>query len=105
MNKNMDLSYLRAQYNNDRLKEPLDDQPWGLMRQWFQEAISNEAVMEPNAMSLATSTADGHPSVRLVLAKEIIDGGVVFFTNYKSQKGRVIVENPNVAATIWWPEM
>jgi len=101
----MDLSYLRAQYNNDRLKEPLDDQPWGLMRQWFQEAISNEAVMEPNAMSLATSTADGHPSVRLVLAKEINDAGVVFFTNYKSQKGREIEENPNVAATIWWPEM
>lgn len=101
----MDLSYLRAQYNNDRLKQPLDDHPWSLMKQWFKEAIANDAVMEPNAMSLATSTADGHPSVRLVLAKEIKDTGVVFFTNYQSQKGREIEENPHVAATIWWPEM
>jgi len=56
-------------------------------------------------MSLATADENGQPSVRLVLAKEIRDEGVVFFTNYESKKGRDIAVNPKVAVTIWWPEL
>jgi pyridoxamine 5'-phosphate oxidase len=56
-------------------------------------------------MSLATADENGQPSVRLVLAKEIRDQGVVFFTNYDSKKGRDIAVNPKVAVTIWWPEL
>ena len=101
----MDLSQLRESYSNERLKEPLPDSPWSLVTAWFQEAVEHGGVKEPNAMSLATADENGQPSVRLVLAKEIRDEGVVFFTNYDSKKGRDIAVNPKVAVTIWWPEL
>lgn len=101
----MDLSDIRAHYNNVRLKEPLPEAPWPLVHSWFREALNHEGLKEPNAMSLATVDADGQPAVRLVLVKEVRDEGFVFYTNYNSQKGQHIEANPKVAATIWWPEM
>lgn len=101
----MDLSQVRESYSNQRLEEPLPDSPWPLVKAWFKEAVEHEGVKEPNAMSLATADENGQPSVRLVLAKEIRDEGVVFFTNYESKKGRDIAVNPKVAVTIWWPEL
>ncbi len=101
----MDLSDLRAHYNNVRLEEPLPDVPWSLVNGWFREALDHEGLKEPNAMSVATVDADGQPAVRLVLVKEIREEGFVFYTNYNSQKGKHIEANPRVAATIWWPEM
>lgn len=101
----MDLSHLRAHYNNDRLQEPLPDTPWALVQEWFREALAFDGLKEPNAMALGTVDAEGQPAVRLVLVKEIREQGVVFFTNYDSQKGKHIAQNPKVAGTIWWPEM
>jgi pyridoxamine 5'-phosphate oxidase len=101
----MDLSELRAHYNNERLQEPLPETPWPLVQEWFKEALSCEELKEPNAMSLATVDEKGQPAVRLVLVKEIQKEGVVFFTNYESQKGQHIAQNPKVAGTVWWPEL
>ena len=56
-------------------------------------------------MTLATSTADGRPSARIVLLKEAGPNGFVFYTNYESRKGRELAANPNVALTFYWAEL
>jgi pyridoxamine 5'-phosphate oxidase len=73
-------------------------------KQWFQEA---QAASDPNedAMSLATSTPDGRPSVRIVLFKGLSGGGFCFFTNYESRKGKEILHNPWAAITFYWPTL
>ncbi|MGE4062954.1 MAG: pyridoxamine 5'-phosphate oxidase [Rhodospirillaceae bacterium] len=81
------------------LTDPLD-----LFRRWFDEAIAQEPDL-PNAMSLATSTPDGKPSVRMVLLKDVGDGGFVFYTNAESRKGREIGANPHGALCFHWKSL
>ena len=73
-------------------------------RAWFAEALAAK-VMDPNAMSLATASADAAPAVRTVLLKDIDDDGVVFYTNYDSAKGHDLAENPRAALLFYWPEL
>ena len=101
----MDVSNYREHYDQGELREPLPDDPMQLFKDWLSEAIMDGRLKEPNAMSLATSSPDGSPSVRVVLFKEVRDQGIVFYTNYQSTKGQEIAANPQVAATVWWPEM
>jgi pyridoxamine 5'-phosphate oxidase len=56
----------------------------------------------PEAVALATASPAGVPSVRTVLFKGASNGGLEFFTNYKSLKGREIMRNPNAAMVFWW---
>ena len=60
---------------------------------------------EPTAMSLATSTPDGRPSVRIVLLKHVDDSGFVFYTNTESRKGRELKDNPFAALCFFWPHL
>jgi pyridoxamine 5'-phosphate oxidase len=69
--------------------------------QQFHDWIA--AVERPVSMALATATADGAPSVRMVLLKEADDRGFVFFTNYGSRKGRELAENPRAALLFHLP--
>jgi pyridoxamine 5'-phosphate oxidase len=68
---------------------------------WFSEA-NQVYEMDANVMTLATSTADGKPSARIVLLKQIIDSGFVFYTNYLSRKGREIKMNDQGALLFYW---
>jgi len=68
---------------------------------WFAEAQRAE-VAEPNAMVLGTSTADGFPSARVVLLKGVTDNGFVFYTDYRSRKGRELEANPHAALCFFW---
>ena len=68
---------------------------------WFAEAQHAE-VSEPNAMSLATAAPNGMPSVRTVLVKEVDASGFVFYTDYRSQKGRELTQNPQAALCFFW---
>lgn len=68
---------------------------------WVDEAIAAELPL-PNAMTLATASADGRPSSRTVLLKEIDAQGLIFFTHYDSRKGAEIAANPAVAVTLFW---
>ena len=68
---------------------------------WYQEAVSADINL-PNAMSLATATPDGIPSVRIVLLRQVDERGFVFFTNYESSKGRDLRENPQAALVFYW---
>ncbi|MEM6844496.1 MAG: pyridoxamine 5'-phosphate oxidase [Bacteroidota bacterium] len=72
--------------------------------QWFEEA-ERAQLPEPNAMHLATATANGRPSGRIVLLKGLWQGRFLFYTNYQSQKGQQIAENPRAALTFFWAEL
>jgi pyridoxamine 5'-phosphate oxidase len=93
----------------DYLSGPLVEQdlaatPLLQFAQWLHEA--NEAgIEEPNAMTVATVDPTGQPHVRTILCKEVVAEGFVFFTNYDSDKGRQIDENPRVALCFHWQPM
>jgi len=76
--------------------------PFVLFDRWFREA-REAGLYLPESMALATSTADGEPSVRQVLLKAADDHGFVFYTNYDSRKGLELAENPRGALAIHWP--
>lgn len=71
---------------------------------WFDEAVKAE-VNEPNAMHLATITADGRPSGRMVLLKGIQPEGFTFYTNFQSNKGKELEQQPACCLTFFWPEL
>ena len=72
--------------------------------QWFDEATKSQ-VPEANAMHLATVSATGKPSGRIVLLKGIEDQKFLFYTNYQSRKGQEMTHTPYVSLTFFWPEL
>lgn len=79
--------------------------PYDFFCVWFEEAVKTGAV-EPNAMSIATvDKSTLQPSSRIVYLKEFYEQGLVFYTNYNSQKAQEIASNPNVALHFFWPEL
>lgn len=79
----------------------MDPDPFTQFAQWFEEAKKTD-IAYPEAMSAATATADGRPSVRMVLMKGFDERGFCFFTNYESRKGAELMENPRVALLFYW---
>ncbi|MFM7851188.1 MAG: pyridoxamine 5'-phosphate oxidase [Flammeovirgaceae bacterium] len=101
----MELADIRKEYSLKSLdNKGVLDNPVRQFETWMQEAIVAK-VNEPNAMTLATVTADGRPSARVVLLKGIEDDKFVFYTNLQSQKGRELDANPACAVTFFWPEL
>lgn len=78
--------------------------PFTLFSAWMQAAEQSEPS-DPNAMVLATSTPDGHPSARIVLLKGMDQRGFVFYTNQESRKGQELAENPHVALLFHWKSL
>lgn len=83
------------------MHSPLLDDPIQLFQNWFQEAAA-AGEPQPEAVALATSDADGRPSVRLVLLKGVTPDGFAFFTNYESRKSREMDVNPRAAMVFFW---
>lgn len=81
----------------------VDPDPFEQFRRWYEEEKTLTAN-EPNAMAVATASASGHPSVRMVLLKHWDMRGFVFFSSYNSPKGVEIAENPRAALLFYWPE-
>lgn len=81
-----------------------DTDPIGLFTAWFDEARRSEPS-DANAMALATATADGAPSVRMVLLKEFGPEGFTFYTNAQSRKGAEILANPRAALLFHWKSL
>jgi len=101
----MNLSDLRRDYEAGALhRRDLDADPIRQFERWLNDAIA-AGQLEPTAMTLATASADGRPSSRVVLLKAVEAGGFVFFTNYLSQKGREIEANPHVALCFFWDKL
>ena len=96
------LADLRINYDFEGLNEKkIDKDPFKLFDKWFKESVDKK-VFEPNGMTLATVDANGKPSARIVLLKDISKGGFVFFTHYTSRKGKELQKNNNAAAVFWW---
>lgn len=101
----MNLHDLRRDYARETLDESsVASDPFAQFRAWFDEAVRAE-VPEPNAMTLATATREGHPSARIVLLKHVDARGFTFFSDYRSRKGREIDANPLGALCFLWHEL
>jgi len=97
----MRLNYSAGQLDIDHVAAD----PISQFKNWFNQAIETCPVdwFEVNGATLATSDQAGDLSARIVLVKGIHDDGVVFFTNYDSEKGRHLKQNPKAALVFWWP--
>lgn len=101
----LSLADLRENYCRGELREEsCDTNPIAHFEDWLKQAQVAH-LKEPNAMTLATVSADGKPSARIVLLKEVSDLGFVFFTNYSSRKGEELKTNPFCALTFYWAEL
>ncbi|MEJ2292489.1 MAG: pyridoxamine 5'-phosphate oxidase, partial [Deinococcales bacterium] len=79
----------------------MDPDPLRQLEAWLRDAV-DAGMLEPNAMTLATADPAGRVSARMVLLKEIAGGGLEFYSNYASRKGRDLAANPLAAACFWW---
>ena len=94
------LSAMRVAYTPNPLDEKdVGSDPLVLFDLWFQEIVA-AGLVEPNAMALATATAEGAPSVRIVLLKGMTAEGAEFYSNYESRKGRELTENPRTGGVM-----
>ena len=101
----MNIADLRKSYEKAELSETASHaDPLQQFDQWLNEAIKGE-VPEPNAMTVATVGSDLRPSTRVVLIKGYDARGIVWYTNYNSQKGRELAGNPYAALQFHWVEM
>jgi pyridoxamine 5'-phosphate oxidase len=100
-----DLAALRKSYERAELDEGASQaDPMLQFQRWLAEAIE-AALPEPNAMTLATVGADGRPATRVVLIKGCDAGGITWFTNYASRKGRELAALPFAALQFHWVEL
>lgn len=102
---------MRAEYGSvEKDGSPDLDADWlgdgwvSLLRRWIDDA-ERSGVAEPNAMVLATVTADGRPASRSVLCKGVDETGITFFTNYDSAKGDDLAATPYASATFPWYQL
>jgi pyridoxamine 5'-phosphate oxidase len=99
------LAELRHEYALGALSEAdVDPDPIQQFQRWLREALDAQ-LPEPNAMTLATADRTGRPYARAVLLKDCDAEGFVFFTNYRSDKGRQLAENPHAALVFVWLEL
>jgi pyridoxamine 5'-phosphate oxidase len=89
------------------LPSTLPEDPMPLFEQWFRHAREQKVQPNPDSMVVATATAQGRPSARVVLCKKLVTdpGYVVFFTNYHSRKGTELDANPEAAAVLHWDDL
>lgn len=95
-------THARKEYEQDALDESrVDRDPIRQFAAWYDAAVA-AGILEPEAMTLSTSTPDGRPSARIVLLRGFDAHGFCFFTNYESRKGRELEANPHAALTFHW---
>lgn len=101
----MNLEQFRRDYLQGGLRRTdLPSDPFALFAAWQQQAIQS-GLLDPTAMVLASVDADGQPSQRIVLLKNVDEQGFVFYTNYNSRKARELAANAKVALLFPWHVM
>ena len=99
-----DLSNYRKSYEKSELLETtIPEDPINLFNRWFHETEDLDDVDEANAMTISTIGVDGFPKSRVVLLKKFNEEGFIFYTNYNSEKGCAILQNPNICISFFWP--
>ena len=100
---NQDLGNYRKSYEkNELLESNIPNDPINLFHRWFFEVQDFGGVDEVNAMTVSTIGLDGFPKARVVLLKKFYEEGFIFYTNYNSEKGKAIIENPNICLSFFW---
>ncbi len=100
-----DIAAIRKTYSQKSLSEKdAATDPITQFGNWWDEAVGS-SIDEVNAMTLATASADGLPSARIVLLKGFDENGFCFFTNYNSFKGQQLAENPKACLVFFWKEL
>lgn len=98
----MSLADFRREYLRGGLNEPdVDPDPIVQFGRWFDQAVA-AGLDDANAFVLATADAEGRPSARVVLLKDVDADGFVFYTNYRSRKARELEANPQAALLAYW---
>lgn len=107
MRSNLPLASIRREHPDRSLDESeIDSDPFEQFTRWLEELMdSGESGLEINAMTLATATPDGIPSARTVLLKGFDERGLVFYSNYESQKGRELAANPHASLLFHWARL
>jgi pyridoxamine 5'-phosphate oxidase len=101
-----DLSNYRKSYEKSELLESsISDDPINLFNRWFHEVLDFEGTGEVNAMTVSTIGIDGFPKSRVVLLKKFNEEGFFFYTNYNSEKGIAIANNPKVCLSFFWESL
>ena len=102
---NKSIADIRKDYQLKSLLETaVADNPFEQFNRWWDDAIQSD-LEEVNAMTLATASATGMPSARIVLLKAATADGFIFFTNYNSHKGKELEENPFACLVFFWKEL
>jgi len=100
---NTDLSNYRKSYEKGKLdKKSVPENPLELFQKWFHDVDQSNIIDEANAMTISTIGLDGYPKSRVVLLKQFTFEGFIFYTNYNSEKGKAIANNPNVCLSFFW---
>jgi len=101
-----DLGNHRKSYEKSALMEDIiSDNPMELFQKWFYELEKSGTVDELNTMTISTMGLDGYPKGRIVLLKRFTFEGFIFYSNYDSEKGKAIENNPKVCLSFFWPTM
>ncbi len=101
----MSIGELRREYRLANLDvNDVDPDPVVEFGKWMDQALRAD-LQEPHAMTLATASADGVPSARVVLLRGYDASGFTFFTDYRSRKGRELADNPRACGVFYWPEL
>ncbi len=103
----MNADKLRREYSvhdGHLLEQNVSPNPFEQFEKWFADAVDAKLDL-PDAMTLATATPDGIPSARMVVLRGFDAKGFCFYTDYESQKGRELAENPNAALVFYWREL
>lgn len=101
-----DLSNYRKSYEKSELLElNIPEDPINLFNRWFHETEDFGGVEEVNAMTVSTIGLDGFPKSRVVLLKKFNEEGFIFYTNFNSEKGKAIQQNPNICLSFFWTSL
>ena len=100
-----EIADIRKDYKLASLEEAdVAANPIDQFTRWWNEAVASQ-IDEVNAMTLATANAAGVPAARIVLLKGYNPHGFIFFTNYESDKGKNLAQNPQAALVFFWKEL
>ena len=101
----MNIADIRKEYKLQSLHEAdVESNAIAQFSKWWDEAMKSD-IDDVNAMALATASTDGKPSVRIVLLKGFDERGFTFFTNYESNKGIELANNPKASIVFFWKEL
>ena len=102
----MKTDKLRREYKShgELTEDNIAKNPFNQFEKWLNDAVAAEIDL-PDAMTLATATPDGIPSARMVVLRGFDENGFCFYTDYDSQKGRELAENPHAALVFYWREL